>query len=92
MRLSYDQRSGAAYLRLRDDRDNVGTISSQPFRPPGFDTPDDYFVLDFDAGRRLVGIEFLTPGERLLPSALAAAERSNRRPGAWLAPALRQPV
>ena len=82
MRLTYAERSGVAYLDLRDDRGNVGTISSKPFRPPGSATADDCFVLDFDADGRLVGIEFLTPGERLLPSVLAAAERSDRRPGA----------
>jgi uncharacterized protein YuzE len=80
MRLTYDKRAGAAYLRLREDGDDVGTISSQPFRPPGSEAVDDCFVFDFDGAGRLVGIEFLTPEDRLLPSVLAAAERSTRRP------------
>ena len=43
---------------------------------------DDSLVFDFDGAGRLVGIEFLTPEQRLLPSVLAAAERSTRRPNA----------
>ena len=78
MRLTYDERAGVAYLRLRDDTDEVETVSSTPFRPPASDAADDYFVLDFDAAGRLVGIEFLTPDKRLLPRVLAAAERSSR--------------
>jgi uncharacterized protein YuzE len=79
MRLTYDERVGAAYLRLREDGDDVGTVSSEPFRPPGSEAADDFFVLDFDDAGHLVGIEFLTPDERLLPSVLAAAQRSPRR-------------
>jgi uncharacterized protein YuzE len=82
MRLTYDERAGAAYLRLHEDGDHVETVSSQPFRPPGADAADDSLVFDFDEAGRLVGIEFLTPEQRLLPSVLAAAERSTRRPGA----------
>jgi hypothetical protein len=69
MRLSYDERAGAAYLRLHDDGDDVGTMSSQSFKPPGSDAADDY-------------LEFLTPEQRLLPSVLAAAQRATRRPRA----------
>jgi uncharacterized protein YuzE len=79
MRLTYDERVGAAYLRLREDADDVGTVSSKPFRPPGSEAADDVFVLDFDDAGRLVGIEFLTPEERLLPSVLASADRFPRR-------------
>jgi hypothetical protein len=37
MRLTYDERAGAAYLRLHEDGEHVETVSSQPFRPPGAD-------------------------------------------------------
>jgi uncharacterized protein YuzE len=67
MRLSYDERAGTAYLRLREDGDDVGAISSQPYKPPGSDASDDYLVLDFDERGHLVGIEFLTPEQRLCP-------------------------
>lgn len=79
MRLTYDERAGAAYLRLHEDGDHVATVSSQPFRPPGSDAADDCLVFDFDEAGRLIGIEFLTPEQRLLPSVLAAAERCTRR-------------
>ena len=69
-------------MRLREDGDDVGKLSSQPFRPPGSEAVDDHFVLDFDGAGHLVGIEFLTPEGRLLPSVLAAAERSTPRPRA----------
>lgn len=82
MRLSYDERAGAAYLRLYEDGDDVGTISSQSFEPPDSDAADDYLVFDFDEAGRLVGIEFLAPEQRLLPTVLAAAQRSTRRPRA----------
>jgi uncharacterized protein YuzE len=78
MKLTYDKQVGAAYLRLRQDSDDVGTVSSQPFRPPDSAAGDDYLVLDFDSDGHLVGIEFLTPEERLLPSVLAAAETHSR--------------
>lgn len=79
MKLSYDQDVGAAYLRLRGAQEEVrGPVTSETFRPPGSEAGDDYFVLDFDADGRLVGIEFLTPNERLLPSILGAAERGSR--------------
>lgn len=74
MRLKYDQRVGAAYLRLRADNDDVGTVSSKPVTPPGAEHLDDRIVLDFDTDGHLVGIEFLTPELRLLPSVLATAE------------------
>ena len=82
MRLTYDERAGAAYLRLHEDGDHVQTVSSEPFRPTGADAADDSLVFDFDGAGRLVGIEFLTPEQRLLPSVLAAAERSTSRPNA----------
>lgn len=75
MRLTYDQEVGAAYLRLRTDDDDVSTVSSKSITPPGAESVGDRIVLDFDHDGRLVGIEFLTPAERLLPSILAAAER-----------------
>ena len=75
MKLTYDQEVGAAYLRLRTDNDDVGTVTSKPITPPGAEHADDRIVLDFDDAGHLVGIEFLTPAERLLPSVLAAAER-----------------
>ena len=74
MRLTYDKEVGAAYLRIRDDGDDVGTVTSMPVTPPDVDGLDDHIVLDFDKAGRLVGIEFLTPERRLLPSALAAAD------------------
>jgi len=74
MRLSYDKDVGAAYLRLGADTDDVGTVSSKTFTPPGAQTTDGHLVLDFDDAGRLVGIEFLTPEQRLLPRVLAAAE------------------
>jgi uncharacterized protein YuzE len=75
MRLSYDQEVGAAYLRLRTDSDDVGTVSSKSITPPGAEHADDRIVLDFDQDGRLVGIENLTPLHRLLPSVLADARR-----------------
>jgi uncharacterized protein YuzE len=79
MKLTYDDEVGAAYLRLRgDDEDVAGPVTSESFRPPGSEAGDDYLVLDFDADGRLVGIEFLTPNERLLPSMLTAAKRAGR--------------
>jgi uncharacterized protein YuzE len=80
MRLSYDERARTAYLWLRDDGDDEGVVSSHPFTPPGSDAADDYLVLDFDQRGHLVGIEFLTPEQRLCPGVLAAAQRSTRRP------------
>ena len=77
MRLTYDQHVGAAYLRLRTDNDDVGTVASKSITPPGAEHADDRIVLDFDEDGRPVGIEFLTPEERLLPSILAAAERHH---------------
>jgi uncharacterized protein YuzE len=77
MRLTYDQEVGAAYLRLRTDDDDVGTVSSKSITPPGAENVGDRIVLDFDHDGRLVGIEFLTPEERLLPSLLAAAEHHS---------------
>jgi uncharacterized protein YuzE len=78
MRLTYDEEVGAAYLRLRTDNDDVGTVSSKSITPPGAEHADDRIVLDFDQAGRLVGIEFLTPEDRLLPSILAAASRHHR--------------
>jgi uncharacterized protein YuzE len=74
MRFSYDKRVGAAYLYLRDDTDDVGTVTSTSVAPPGADGADDRIVLDFDHAGRLVGIEFFTPEERLHPSVLAGAD------------------
>lgn len=78
MRLTYNQKVGAAYLRLRDDGEDVGTVSSMPITPPGGARADDRIVLDVDDDGRLVGIEFLTPEERLLPSILDSAEPHPR--------------
>jgi hypothetical protein len=33
---------------LRADTDDVGTVSSKPFTPPGAQTTTDRLVLDFD--------------------------------------------
>lgn len=77
MRLRYDKRAGAAYLRLRGDDDDVGTVSPTMVIPPGAQHADDRILLDFDAAGRLVGVEFLTPQERLLPSVLAGAESTS---------------
>jgi uncharacterized protein YuzE len=74
MRLIYDRRVGAAYLRLRSETEDVSTVSSKPIAPPGARDADDRILLDFDDEGRLVGIEFLTPDQRLLPSVLSAAE------------------
>jgi uncharacterized protein YuzE len=49
-------------------------VSSSTFAPPDATDADDYFVLDFDSDGRLVGIEVLVPGRRLLPSVIAQAE------------------
>lgn len=80
MKLTYHEQVGAAYLRLCSDEHDVGTVTSETFRPPDSSAGDDYFVLDFDKDGRLVGIEFLTPDERLLPSVLADADRRSKRP------------
>ena len=77
MKLTYDKRAGAAYLRLREEDDDVGTVTSQPVRPRDSTAGDDFLVLDFDSDGHLVGIEFLVPEERLLPSVLATAETSD---------------
>lgn len=77
MRLKYDQQVGAAYLRLHGDGEDVGTVSSKPVGLPGAEHGDDCIILDFDPDGRLVGIEFLTPELRLLPSVLADAERDR---------------
>jgi hypothetical protein len=50
MRLTYDQRAGAAYLRLREKGDDVRPVTSTTFHPPDAQAGDDYFVLDFDGG------------------------------------------
>jgi hypothetical protein len=34
MRLSYDDEHDVSYLHLRDDSDDVATVTSVPFRPP----------------------------------------------------------
>ena len=78
MRLKYDQEVGAAYLRLREDTDDVRRVTSETFRPPGSPDAEDDLVLDFDADRYLVGIEFLRPELRLLPSVLSAAQRPGQ--------------
>jgi uncharacterized protein YuzE len=75
MRLTYSVRGKTAYLALTEDREQSRSVSSQPIKPPGSEDADDYLVLDFDDDGRLVGIEFLTPHERLLPGVLARAER-----------------
>ncbi len=77
MRLTYDKEVGAAYLRLRAEGDDVGTVTSKPIAPPGAEPADDSIVLDFDRDGHLVGIEFLTPAARLLPSVLAAADQQQ---------------
>jgi uncharacterized protein YuzE len=74
MKLTYDKRAGAAYLDLHGPDQAPGRGSTEQFLPPGSTAGDDYFVLDFDAEGRLVGIEILVPSERLLPSVLADAE------------------
>ncbi len=73
-RLTYDQKVGAAYLRLHDDGEDVGTVSSMPITPPGGARADDRIVLDLDDDGRLVGIECLTPEQRLFPIVLDSAE------------------
>ena len=85
MRLKYDQEVGAAYLRLREDTDDVR--HAETFRPPGSPDGEDDLVLDFDADRYLVGIEFLRPELRLLPSVLSL--RPNARANPQLSPGLR---
>jgi uncharacterized protein YuzE len=77
MKLTYDERGGAAYLRLRGDTDDVGTLSSKIVEPPSAEHMDDRMLLDFDEDGRLVGIEFLTPDDRLLPGVLASADRGR---------------
>jgi uncharacterized protein YuzE len=75
MRLTYSERGKTAYL-ARDGRQRpIAAGLMQPIKPPGSEDADDYLVLDFDHDGRLVGIEFLTPQERLLPDVLANAER-----------------
>jgi hypothetical protein len=76
VKLNYDQRVGAASLRLRGDDEDVGTVSSMPIAPPRAEVLGDYdtIVLDLDADGRLVGIEFLVPERQLLPSVLADTE------------------
>jgi uncharacterized protein YuzE len=75
--ISYDQRAGVVYLRLSDDNEDIGTVSSRPVALPEAEGADDYIVLDFDDAGRLVGIEFLTPEQRLLPSVLAEAQSAR---------------
>lgn len=80
MRLSYDDQVRAAYLRLYEDGDDVGHVTSKTFGPPDSLAADDHFVLDFDDEGRLVGIEFLTADRRLLPSILASAYHHGEPP------------
>jgi len=75
MRLSYDDEVDAAYLRLREETDDIGPVTSHVFRPPNAEDLTDEFVLDFDREGRLVGIEVLRAKRRLLPSVLAGAGR-----------------
>jgi len=75
MRLSYDDEVDAAYLRLREETDDIGLVTSEVFRPPNSEDQIDEFVLDFDREGRLVGIEILRAKRRLLPSVLARAHR-----------------
>jgi hypothetical protein len=43
MQLTYDERVGAAYLRLREQDDDVGPVTSKTLRPPDAQASDDYF-------------------------------------------------
>jgi hypothetical protein len=62
-------------LPLYKSRDEVrDPVASMTIRPPGAHASDDSLVVDFDAEGRLVGIEFLTPEKRLLPSVLASTD------------------
>jgi uncharacterized protein YuzE len=73
VRRRYDKRAGAAYLYLGDPEERT---SQQTVEPPNPSGADDYLALDFDATGRLVGIEFLVPGDRLLRSTLEEAEQT----------------
>jgi uncharacterized protein YuzE len=75
MRLPYDERVRTAYLYVGDPAERTGALTTHKVNPPNASAADDYLSLDFDEAGRLVGIEFLVPDDRLLPSALATAER-----------------
>jgi uncharacterized protein YuzE len=77
MRLSYDDEVDAAYLRLHEECDDLGPVTSETFRPPNPGDGAAEIVLDFDREGRLVGIEFLAAQRRLLPSVLAGAHHGR---------------
>jgi len=66
-------RAGAAYLSLHGEHERVEVTETLRVAPPGATHADERLLLDFDAGGRLVGIEFLVAEEQLLPSVLADA-------------------
>ena len=73
MRITYDLEVDAAYIYLTDRVREPETIEI-----------DDDINLDFDANRRLVGIEILAASERLdLEHLMPLVETSPRRPISW---------
>ena len=73
MRITYDLEVDAAYIYLTDKITEPETIQI-----------DDDINLDFDAHRRLVGIEILAASERLpLEHLMPLVEGSPRRPLSW---------
>jgi uncharacterized protein YuzE len=77
MKLTYSPRGRVAYLSLRNDEDSPRVATNQIVKPPDAEHADDRIILDFDQDGRLVGIEFLTPDDRLLPSIVEDAQRAS---------------
>jgi uncharacterized protein YuzE len=72
MRISYDPEADAAYIRVVDPIEN-GEAVRQVTVPNGETSAE--FILDFDSGGSLLGIEVLGARSGLRPETIAQAER-----------------
>jgi hypothetical protein len=70
--LTRNDRADTAYLSLMGD-ERRKSASTQQVLPPQARDATSYLVLDFDDEGHLLGIQFLSPQDQLLPSVLARA-------------------
>lgn len=77
MKLAYDDKVGAAYIRLQTDEENLQSAAQKVVRLSDSAEADDVVVLDLDDAGRVIGIEFVTADDRLLPSILHLADRGS---------------
>lgn len=76
MKLIRNEAADTAYLSLTGGKATKAATSQQVLPPRARDVTS-YLVLEFDNEGHLLGIQFLSPEDQLLPDILAEADRQR---------------